>query len=182
MRTVCLWVWLVLALLPPGQPRAAAHGAQYQDTEIKAAFLYNFAKFVEWPHEAFARADSPLVIAIAGDDPFGGTLDRLVEGKRVNGHTIVVRRLRNGSPDGEVHVLFITPSATHRARQLVERVKDAPVLTVGDQPGLAKRGVVVNFYVERDRVRFEVSLEAARRARLSISSKLLNVARVLDEG
>jgi hypothetical protein len=151
---------------------------------IKAGFIYNFAKLVEWPTTAFSQQDSPIVIGILGDDPFGGTLDRIVADKKVNGRGFVIKRLRWGKDLKDLKdckILFISSSEREHIDSVVDTMKWLPILTIGDAPGFAKRGGIVNFTVEDNKVRFEVNVEAAKRADLTISSRLLTLARIVQQ-
>jgi hypothetical protein len=144
---------------------------------IKAAYLYNFAMFVEWPEEAFNSATSPIVVGVVGDDPFGSSLDRTVMNKRINNRPIVVERLRIDEDVRRCHILFVSPAESARIADLAQRVGRSSILIVGDEPDTVSRGGTIAFTVRDNKVGFEVNLAAARRARLTISSKLLNLAR-----
>lgn len=146
---------------------------------IKAAYLYNFAMFVEWPTAAFARADSPIVIGVLGSDPFGPVLDQTVRNKTVNSRHIRIDRVQSTQDLSRCHILFVSPSETSRLNDVAYRLGGSSVLIVGDTAGLARRGAIITFAVEDNKVRLEVNIEAAKRARLSISSKLLNLARIV---
>lgn len=155
--------------------------ADVKEYEIKAAFIYNFAKFVEWPEDAFGRADAPLIIGIVGKDPFGKMIDHAVEGRRANGRTVEIKRVNWGAEVKLCHILFVSSSESGKMGQLSELVKNAPVLTIGETPGFASRGGIINFTEEEGKVRFEINVDAAKRARLTISSKLLSLAKVVKD-
>jgi hypothetical protein len=170
-----------LALLLPGEVPAAqpSVAAEY---EIKAAFLYNFLKFVEWPPGALAGADSPLVIGILGDDPFGPVLDQTVADKRLNGHPLVVKRLRRGEEPAGCQALFVTADAAAGFDRLVPSLIRQSVLTVGDAEGFVDRGGIIQFVIEDSKVRFDINAEAAEQAHLRLSSQLLGLARSPRKG
>lgn len=152
----------------------AQHSREY---DLKAVFLYNFASFVEWPRSAFPRADSPFVIATLGRDPFGHALNDVVAGERVHGHPIVVRRYNSiqqvrAQPP---HILFICASEGERVAAIVNDLRGLPILTVSDVPGFLQVGGAIGFSTS-NRVQLRINSEAARRAGLSISSKLLRLA------
>ncbi len=150
---------------------------------IKAGFIYNFAKLVEWPATAFAQADSPIVIGVLGDDIFGATLDRVVADKKINGRGFIVKRLkwsRDFKDFKGCNILFVSSSEKEHVDSVVEAMKSLPVLTIGDEPGFARRGGIINFTLEENKVRFEVNVEAAKRADLTISSRLLTLARIVQ--
>lgn len=155
--------------------------ADVKEYEIKAAFIYNFAKFVEWPEEAFGRADAPLIIGILGKDPFGKMIDQAVEGRRVHGRPMEIKRVNWGAEVRTCHILFVSSSESGKIGQLSELVKNAPILTIGETPGFASRGGIINFTEEEGKVRFEINADAAKRARLTISSKLLSLAKLVKD-
>lgn len=151
---------------------------------IKAGFIYNFAKLVQWPTTAFAQPDSPIVIGILGDDPFGATLDRIVADKKINGRALVVRRLkwsRDFKDVRDCNILFVSSSEKEHIDTVVDMMKLLPILTIGDSPGFARRGGIMNFTLEDNKVRFEVNVEAAKHADLTISSRLLTLARIVQQ-
>ena len=151
---------------------------------IKAGFIYNFAKFVEWPANAFSQSDSPIVIGILGSDPFGSTLDRIVEDKKIGAHAFVVRRLKWGKDLKELKdckILFVSSSEKMHIDELLQSIKNMSILTVGEAPGFAERGGIIRFTLEDNRVHFEVNVEAARQADLNISSRLLTLARIVPQ-
>jgi hypothetical protein len=146
---------------------------------IKAAYLYNFAMFVEWPQDAFANADAPLVIGILGADPFGGALERIVEGKRINKRRIVIQRVQSAQEARRCQILFVSVGDDTRVAELTGRLEGASVLLVGESDDMIGRGGSISFNVRDNKVGYDVNLDAARRARLTISSKLLNLARAV---
>ena len=151
---------------------------------IKAGFIYNFAKFVEWPSTAFAQPDSPIVIGILGTDPFGTIIDKIVQDKKVGARGFVVKRLKWGADLKELStckILFVGASEKAHMDELVQIVRGLPILTVGETPGFAERGGVIRFVLEDNRVRFEVNVEAARQADLTISSRLLTLAKIIQQ-
>lgn len=179
VRAVRLVAMLVAACLACGAGPARAAPATSSEYEVKAAFLYNFAKFVEWPPDAFARGGTPLVIGVLGEDPFGSVLDGIVRGKQVQGRPVVVRRFATVEEAAASHVLFISPSEDERLAPVLARLRQAPVLTVGETERFAERGGVIGLRLEGGRVRFDVNVDAAQRARLGVSSQLLKLARVV---
>ena len=166
-----------VCLLAGSGPRAAAPPPP--EYLIKAAYLYNFAMFVDWPAASFARPDSPIVIGVLGSDPFGAALDETVRNKSVNHRSIRIDRLQSTQDLSRCHILYVSPSDTSKLNEVAFRLDGSSVLIVGDSPGLAKRGAIITFSVEDNKVRLEVNVDAAKRARLSISSKLLNLARIV---
>ena len=133
--------WLVLsALLLSGALGLPAEPAAPREYQLKAVFLFNFAQFVEWPPEAFPDAQTPLVIGVLGEDPFGAYLDETVRGERVNNRSLVVQRYRRVDEIKTCHILFISRSEADRLEQILVRLKGRNILTVGDAEGFAQRG------------------------------------------
>jgi hypothetical protein len=164
-----------------------AEGVDSSDSSeylIKAGFIYNFAKLVEWPTTAFAQPDSPIVIGILGNDPFGATLDRIVADKKIDGRGFAVKRVKWSKDLRELkdcNILFVSSSEKDHVDSVVDGMKGLPILTIGDAPGFAKRGGIINFTLEDNKVRFEVNVEAAKHADLSISSRLLTLAKIVQQ-
>ena len=175
---VLITLTILLAALSVAVPAYAGQRTPHE-YEVKAAFLYNFAKFVVWPKDAFPERESPIVIGVLGDDPFGPVLEEVIEGKTVNNRALAIRRFRRTSDVVGCHVLFISPSEGRRLVEIFGEINLDHVLTVGDCRDFAASGGNIGFYMEDKKVRIEVNLEAAERANLRISSKLLNVARVV---
>jgi hypothetical protein len=144
---------------------------------LKAEVLYNVAKFVEWPAEAFSAKDAPLRICVLGDDPFGADLDPPAR-KKVNGRPVEVLRSPSEDSLSGCHIAFISASEAPRLARVLSRFGTG-VLTLSDLPRFAERGGTVGFVVEGGRVRFEINPDSAHRAGLKISSKLLKLARVI---
>lgn len=165
-----------MALLAWSAAAGAQAAAPGGETEIKAAFLYKFGDFVEWPPQAFADAAAPLVVGVLGSDALAGALERLVTQRSVQGHPVTVRRLRRGEPLAGVHILF-AHATDAELRTLLASAGGQPVLVVTDSEGGLGAGSAINFVVEDERVRFDIAVPAAERAGLRISSRLLSVAR-----
>jgi hypothetical protein len=157
-------------------------GQSDQPTEyaVKAAFLFNFTKFVEWPESAFSGANSPMVIGIVGDDPFGDSLARIVAGQKVEGRAIVIWNKHYGEDLRGCHVLFISASESRHGRQILADLQATAVLTVSDIEGFAQAGGIMQFVMEDNHVRFVINLDAAAHKQLHVSAKLLALARVIN--
>jgi hypothetical protein len=151
---------------------------QINEYQVKALFLYNFARYVEWPTETFKAANDPIVICIFGQNPFGGALQQAVAGKVLEGRPFVVRQLSDFQPGSNCHILFVNSSEKKRFRSMAGRLKGSAVLSVGETPGFTADGGVINFKLEDGKVRFEIDVEAAGREHLRISSKLLSLAQI----
>jgi hypothetical protein len=176
-------VELVLAaLLLAGGPDVPAQTASPPEYQVKAVFLFNFAQFVEWPTNAFPDAQTPLVIGVLGDDPFGTYLDETVRGERVNNRKLVVQRFRRVEEIQICHVLFISQSEAERLEQILNGLKGRNILTVSDTDSFTRRGGMIRFSTEKNKIRLRINLEAAKAARLTISSKLLRPAEIVTPG
>ena len=147
---------------------------------VKAGFLLNFARYVQWPVAAFPTPESPVCIGVLGADPVGPFLDDLVRGETVQGHSLVIRRARTTEALRECHVVFMSRAETAQESKHLAGLAGRPVLTVGEVSGFAQRGGIINFFVENQRVRFEINLKAAERAGLKLNPQLLRLARVVD--
>lgn len=153
-------------------------GAEAAEYEVKAAFLYNLARFVEWPKEALEPEAAQFHLCVYGEDPFDGAL-AVIEGKQIDGKEIVVQRVGQSEGVANCQMVFVSASQRHELGPLISKLVAKPVLTVGDTPGYGKDGVIVNFYIEQRKVRFEINVQAAKSAGLKVSSKLLALARII---
>jgi len=165
-------VWLVL-------PAARAQTAS-REYQVKAVFLFNFAQFVDWPAATFPTRDAPLVIGVLGDDPFGPLLEEAVRDEKAGGHPLQVRHY-SSAEQADCHILFISRSETNRVEPLLALLNGKPVLTVSDIESAARRGVMIRFINESNRVHLRINLDAAKRAGLTISSKLLRSAEIVGD-
>lgn len=156
-----------------------AQAAPPGEYEVKAAFIHNIAKFVEWP--AAAPSSGSATLCLLGEDPFKGALDAL-RGKQIGRMRWEIVPVTSKSPLTACRVLFIAASERGDLNRILANIGNSPVLTVGDSDSYARHGVVVNFYLEENRVRFEINREAAARAGLVISSQLLKLARIVPGG
>jgi hypothetical protein len=157
---------------------AAPAGGTTREYEIKAAFLYNFVKFVDWPAQALPDNSPNVVIGVLGANPFGRALNT-INGRSVKGKTLVVRQVSSAQDAQNCHMLFICPSERDRLRAILDALRNDSVLTVGEMKGFAESGGIINFTLQNDRVRFEINPAAAERARLTISSQLLRLAKIV---
>ena len=172
---------LALVVTPASKaiPTERSRTLEYQ---VKSAFLFNFAKFVDWPSDPNLSPDSNLTLGVVGKDPFGDTLEETVRGKTVHGKKLVIRRFRQVEELEPCHILFISSSVASRLPEILERLRGLPVLTVGETKRFTHVGGVINFFVERKMVRFEINAAAAERAGLRVSSRLLSLAKLVGDG
>lgn len=196
---VYIFVVLVLALfVMPIAAQAREQSAQSREYQVKAAFLYNFIKFVDWPKEKIGDSNEPITIGIIGKDPFGGAFEPIKD-KKVKGRSIIIKRFKSfeelkkssgeDNPESgrkiealtKCHLLFICDGEKN-FKEIINSVKDHSVLTVGEVKGFLESGGIINFLMEERKIRFEVNIVAARQAELEIRSNLLRLAkRVVKE-
>lgn len=156
------------------QGRWAVAEEEALESSVKAAYLYKFLAYVEWPAASFASADAPQVIGVLGADDVLAELQRLVVGRQVNGHPLAARRVALGEPVESLHVLYVGRAA--RPSAVVPTLLGRPILVVTDAAGALADGSALNFVQVRGRVRFEASVPAAERGGLKLSARLLAVA------
>ena len=176
-----LAVILAVSLVAAGWGCGAARGQSANEYQVKAAFLYNFAKFVEWPPQSFKGPDDPLAICVMGHNPFGRMLEDTVNGKTLEGRPFVVRNVPDNQQARGCHILFVSSSERKHLQFILESIKSPGVLTVGEMEGFATNGGVINFKLEDGKVRFEVNLEAAATEGLQIRSSLLSLAEIVKK-
>jgi hypothetical protein len=179
--------WLLFAVMfafvLPEARAQRADGAEATEASVKAAFLYKFAGYVDWPPSAFASPDAPFVFAVTGSDEVANELARVAAGRNIEGHPVVVRRLRENEPARGVHVLFVARGSVDRQAVIARAGQQPGVLVVTETERGLEAGSAINFVHAEDRVGFEVSVDAAERSGLKISSRMLAVARrVLAKG
>jgi hypothetical protein len=150
-----------------------------KEYRIKAAFLFNFAQYVEWPPDTFKDANSPLTYCTIGDDPFQGVLDESLNAKAVGTRPLRVQHLKQPENFQGCQVLFIGANEKKRITTVLETLKQSPVLVVGESNHFVQQGGTVGFLSEENTIRFEVNLDVAQRARLNISATLLSVAKTV---
>ena len=155
---------------------AAANAQQLDEYQVKAAFLYNFARFVEWPPDAFRNSSEPFRICVLGPDPFGRALDEFVDGKTIGSRPVLVRRISNLPPPGECNLLYVSSTAGKGILSALAASVMPGILTVGEANSPSSRSVIINFIPENGKIRFQINADIAARTRLHISSKLMNLA------
>ncbi len=148
-----------------------------KEYEIKSAYLYNFARFVEWPAAAFEVERSPLLIGLLGEDPFGGVLEQTLDNRAVRGRRVMARPLRTLDEARKCQIVFLNYAEPRLLRGWLQQLRLLPVLTIGDSADFCRLGGAIGFVEDNGSIRFEVNLEAAHQAGLVLSSQLLQVAR-----
>jgi hypothetical protein len=173
---------LVCAALLAGWSAGAAEDAASLEQRVKAAFLYQFASYVEWPSQSFAQPDTPVTIAVMGAEALAAELRQLSAGRTVGGRKVEVKQVRPGEILAGIHILFIGSAENARLAQIVQGARQRPVLTVTEADGALGHGSMINFVIVERRVRFEVALDAVEKSGLRLSSRLLAVAQQVKTG
>lgn len=149
--------------------------------QLKAAFLFNFAKFVDWPPETFAAPDTPINLCVFGHDPFGTALDELLRGKTINNRSLVPHRISNAPQLKGCHLVFISVQDEKQLPEILLTLKGASSLLVGEAPDFAERGGAIQFFIENNKLRFVINVDAVQRAHLQASAKLLALAKIVHD-
>jgi len=173
----------VAALLSLGGTTSArAQDNPSVEYQVKAAFLLNFAKFIEWPPNTFQNERSPMTVCVFGYDPFGSALDEIIRGKNIENHELLARRI-NEVPDLKkgCQLVFVSAREEKRLPEILNNLKGVSALVVGESENFAERGGGIQFYLENNRMRFVINVDAVQRAHLTVSSKLLALARIVHD-
>lgn len=178
IRLALVFFAAIVAGLSAGSARAQSVADEYQ---VKAAYLLNFARFIEWP-AVVLPSSAPLDIVIVGDDPFGGALEEILRGKSANGHPIHLHHFRWNDVLTPYEIVFISASEEPHLAQILGSLGHDSVLTVSDIDRFSLRGGIIEFRMVGNRVRFDINRTSAATAKLDINSKLLSVARSVHEG
>jgi hypothetical protein len=157
-------------------PSGSGAGAAPLEYQVKAAYLLNFTRYVDWPSDAFEEPGAPMTICVLGRDPFGQVLDATVRGKVTQGRSLSVRRIQSGREASACHVVFVSRETWRAQRQLLESLRTKGLLTVGETDEFAQEGGVIGFVIQNETVRFVVNTDARDRAGLRISSRMLSLA------
>lgn len=158
--------------------RLRADSPLQREYEIKAAYLYNFINYIDWPENAFPAPGGTITIGVVGQNPFEAALD-VLNGKQVKGRTVALKQITDTKDLDQCQIVFINSSEKARLPELLEKLKDSRALTVSEIDGFAQQGGIINFISEHNKVRFEINPDAARRLGLNISSELLKLAKVV---
>lgn len=172
---------LIIALCLWGSFATESFAQRATEYEVKAAFLYNFARFVTWPDSTFKEAHTPLVIGVYGKDPFGSTLEQTIRDKTAQNQPIVIQHYQDIEDTLTCHILFIGPTEPKELSSLFKHLQTKSILTVGEQNDFCQNGGMVNFILVNRRVRFEINPQAIERSTLSISSRLLKLAQIVQD-
>jgi hypothetical protein len=164
----------MLGVIASYQTASARHEAS-KEYQVKAAFLYNFGKFVEWPAEPPADSGNFFAVCILGRDPFGSALEEIMGGESIREHPILIRRAQEPSDLKSCHLLFISSSEQNRLPEILRTVGGMGVLTVGETPGFTQNGGIIGLMLKNNKIRFTINTAAAKQAGLKLSSQLLNL-------
>ena len=168
---------IILIILP-----AYSFSQQYTEYELKAAYLYNFGKFVQWPEEVFKKNTDPFIIGIYGSNPFGEILQQTIQNKTLQNRPVVLITINNLEDAETCQILFVNKINALQLKELLQYIHDKPVLTVGDNiEDFCQSGGIVNFTGQHSQKRFEINNKASLRVRLNINSKLLSLSRIVTE-
>jgi hypothetical protein len=158
--------------------RLHAYGETFDEYSVKAVFLFNLAKFVEWPNQAFTSANEPFVVCVLGQDPFAAVMKDAVRGRVIGNKKVEVRDISDIQSAGKCHILFVSASEHKRFRAILAEIKGDGVLTVGESAEFVGSGGMINLTLKDARFHMEIDPDAAERAKLRISSKLLSLAEI----
>jgi hypothetical protein len=170
---------LCLCLLASRPSRAQAGGVAEYD--VKAAFLYDFAKFVEWPANALPQEKSSIILCIVGADPFGAALDNTIRNQRIDRHEIVIRRTNKSEELRTCQIVFISRTEGKYLEVILDSLKGASTLVVGEGQGFAERGGAIEMYIEDKSVHFAINVDVLKRAHLEVSSNVLTLATIVHD-
>ena len=154
------------------------HAQNTSEYQVKAAFLFNFSKFLEWPPEALGPPDEPFVVGVIGNDPFGNNLDEIIAGEIINDHPMIVKRFKSTGEIDKCHILFINMPG--KTSEVLDTLKGRSILTVSNDPDFNRYGGIIRFYTENDMIRLQINIGAAKAANLTVSSKLLRIAKIYE--
>lgn len=147
---------------------------------LKAGYIYNFTKFIKWPERAIQEIENKgLNFCVVGKDPFGNILAKFAKNLQKNNKNLLITLQVSNEKMHQCHILFVSQSEKSKINQFLQRVREYPVLVIGDTPGFGKKGIGINFFLQKNKIRFEINREALERAGLVASSELLNLARIV---
>lgn len=170
---------MLVVLIFADTARTLRAQSQADEYHVKAAFLFHFVQLVEWPPGTLGNDINPVTLCTIGEDPFRGDLEATIAGKTVGTRAMIVRHMKTAEDFQRCHVLFVSGHDALKLGPLLQELKDGPILTVGESDGFVQRGGMIGFLLVDNKVRFEINVEAAERAKLKISSRLLLLAKTV---
>lgn len=180
IHIVFLFIWVIVFYLP-GQINAQPSTSEIEagEYQIKAAYLYNFIKFVEWPDSVFTDPEEPIVLGILGHDPFGNEIDQMLANKLVKGRSVVIKRYNRNDVINDCHLLFISDSEKSYLSHLLQtKLGNSPILNIGDMDNYTESGGMVQFITQNDNIHFAINLKAVNKSGIVMSSRLLKLAKI----
>ena len=174
LLVACGLVWGVLPVIP-------TQGEETAEYPVKLAFLYQFAQFVRWPPAAFETPTSPLVVCVAGQDPFDPDLEQELLNRTIDQHAIAIMSVKRGANLRNCHMVFVPAPESKQAASIIDSLRGSSVLTIGETKGFAERGGIINFTIEKNKLHFEINLDAVKQTPLTISSKVLAIAKIVRD-
>ena len=175
--TIYRWAFILMILFTTNNLIGQSAPNEYQ---LKAAFLYNFTQFVNWPSSSFTSPNAPLVIGVIGKNPFGTYLEQTISGESANGHPIIFQHYSSNEEIKSCQILFINMSEKKKITEIINTQKNKAILTVSDTPHFLEYGGIVKFLNKNDKIKLQVNLKAAKEASLVISSKLLRLVEIVE--
>jgi len=163
-----------------GSTFLCAQKSTVSEYHVKAAFLFNFTHFVEWPASSFTSANSPMVIGVLEGNPFNSYLEMTIKGEIVNGHPLQIQYFKNIEDVKTCHILFINISETNKVQEILKEINNRNILTVSDSPDFLKQGGMIRFFIRNNKIQLQINPNAAAASNLIISSKLLRLAEIVD--
>ena len=174
------WLAIILGVTLPGLLLAGGEQSSANgEYELKAAFLFHFAQFVEWPADAFQNPASPFTYCTVGEDPFHGALNESLRGKSIATRRLEVRHVKQAEEVAGCQIMFIAAGEKKRTAEVMAKAAGHPILIVGENEGFIQNGGMIGFCLEENKIRFEINLEAVERANLKISARLLALAKTV---
>ena len=171
-----LYLFAFVLLQSSQHVHAQAPSREYQ---LKAVFLFNFTQFVDWPANAFENDQSPLVIGVIGENPFGAYLTQTVSGEKINGHPLIIQYYKNEEEIKACHILFVNIRETKKLEQILETIKGRDILTVSDYPDFLKQDGMIKFVTNNNKIKLQINMEACKESKMVLSSKLLRLAEII---
>jgi hypothetical protein len=178
-RTVSALIGFILFACSATCVSLGAEARSFKEQQVKAGFIYNFAKFVEWPADRLMESNSPIVIGVMASPTFCEELQKVVKGRKINEHVIVVRELKGLDKNELPHILFVAAAESEIIGKAIAAPQLPGVLTVGESDAFASNGGIINFMMEEGKVRFEINIRAATEARLKVSAQLQKLAKAI---
>ena len=175
------FVCTVVVIFMLGIPSTFAHENEYNEYEVKAAFLYHFISFVDWPEAAFPDETTPFALGILGEDPFGEALDAVFKDKKAHNHPIVVKRTNKAEDLKSCHMVFICASEENRCKDILDTLGSNNILTIAEWKSFTKQGGIIRFLIKKNKIVIKINNHNARKSNLKISSQLLNLTHAADE-